>query len=361
MCVNPSHIYVQRGPGHEKIDVSCGQCWRCRSNRVNDYVGRSLCEASTSDWVCVLTLTYRDSAERDHDLAHKYLQKLHFQKFIRALRDSNHKIRYLAVGEYGDLHGRAHFHTILFGRGKRLEIPHKTNAFITQWPHGHVSADWDMDEKAIRYTCKYLQAPEKNRHWFTLSKKPPLGHDWFMQKARAAGSLGVLPRSFLYMPPGGDKGRPYMVRGATKRDYIREAFRAYCEQREPDLTRLSEWVRDAHLKVIRFDREKRDRKNIETIEDLASDFNRGRISPESVKRALRFTELEFTYNPTTSTLEEDAKYVKKEVEAQRAALVKARHDAAYQRILAQHFPQANPERDPTGALINSGLLLKAQS
>lgn len=257
MCIMPSEMIIHKGPYPETIKVPCRECWRCRANRVNDYVGRCLAEASTSDWTLALTLTY---APRD-DLADKVLTPSHFQQFARSLRDKakyktktskvHHSIRYLACGEYGALTGRAHFHCILFGKGEKLEIPHQKNHHIDEWSHGHVYGDWNADEKALRYTCKYLLKGESGEYWFSLSKKPPLGSEWFAQKARRSVERGVLPSSFEYLPPFGHRNRPYLMTGATRRDYIDVLVTEWMEKRPLDRTRLSEWVAKALEKYER--------------------------------------------------------------------------------------------------------------
>ena len=252
MCISPSHVWVLRGPKYEQIPVPCKTCWRCKQNRVNDYVARSLAEAQMSQAVCTVTLTY---APRD-DLADKLLHPRHFQLFMKLLRRSGHKVRYLVAGEYGSLRGRAHFHALLFFThiegpkpltegewrdGASLprpcfnprhlddpasslpfsrQIPQKRMVHIREWPHGHITADWSASEKAVRYVCKYLLHEDKNSAWFSLSKKPALGAAWFARKAEKARELGVLPSSFEYLPPGGSREKPYLMTGATRRDYL---------------------------------------------------------------------------------------------------------------------------------------------
>lgn len=255
MCITPNWTYTNKGSVPIKVIVPCRECWRCRSNRVNDYVARSLCEASTSDWVVSLTLTYRDSEERENDLAHKYITPQHFQDFVRSLRKRGHKIRYIAVGEYGTLKGRAHFHCILFGIGKKPDIPNKKNHDDPDgpWPHGYIFADWDGSERAIRYVCKYLQKGEPGEYWFTLSKKPALGSEFFKKRAEEYARNGVLPSSFNYLPPGGHKGRPYLLKGASRRDFIRHLLDAFGREGTINQKSVNAWVRYAIEKAFDYE------------------------------------------------------------------------------------------------------------
>lgn len=267
MCINPSFIWVQRGPTWEQQPVACRQCWRCMKNRVNDYVGRCMAEAATSDRVCALTLTY---APRQ-DLADKVLHPRHFQLFVKLLRRRGHVLRYLVAGEYGAMRGRAHFHALLFfRRGENspsgavpwwnphhldnpdssarfsFQIPQQRNVHVAEWPHGHIFADWSANERTVRYVCKYLLHGDKNNAWFSVSKKPPLGAEWFAAKAASAVRLGVLPSSFEYLPPGCDREKPYLMTGATRRDYLN----AICTD-PASRSLMSEWVRKTFDKYER--------------------------------------------------------------------------------------------------------------
>lgn len=272
MCIKPDSVWVKRGPRWEQTPKPCGNCWRCRQNYMNDYVGRCLAEAATSVAFCAITLTY---GPRD-DLADKVLMPLHFQLFMKRLRRVGHKVRYLAVGEYGSLKDRAHFHVLLFfkklvpGIGVpqynwgHLSDPESSLRFcgemisdreklvhVREWPHGHVTCEWNGGERAVRYVCKYLLKGEKGEYWFSPSKKPPLGAEWFAQKARQARELGVLPSSFEYLPPGGNRDRPYLMTGATRRDYL-AALGDIGDRRKE----MSEWVQrsyDKHQRDARLD------------------------------------------------------------------------------------------------------------
>ena len=278
MCIYESFVWVARGPNVVQQPKPCGDCWQCRENRINDYVGRAMCEAATSAKTCFITMTY---AERD-DLAHKIVTPRHFQLFMKMLRRAGHKVRYLVAGEYGELKGRAHFHALLFfehvqplqyrdKRGRLItrgqspryvddylpgtlpkdwgpfcdEIKSGALRHIREWPHGHVQVQWTATPRNARYVCKYLYAEDKNNAWFSLSKKPALGAEWFARKAAQARELGVMPSSFEYLPPGGGK-KPCLMTGATRRDYL-----AAIGLTDQDRPRMSEWVQRTYDKYAK--------------------------------------------------------------------------------------------------------------
>lgn len=210
-------------------------------NRVEDYVARALCEASTSEKVATVTLTY---APRD-DLADKILHPKHFQLFMKLLRRSGHEVRYLVAGEYGDLRGPHAFSCdpLLRGWPKSclLMLPCITGII---WPIlsplNHSETIYRTKRIAISasgHTATSLWiGPAHQKQFATsanmccqttrtalgfLSPKPALGAAWFAQKAEQAKSLGVLPSTFAYAAPGNESNKhPSVMSGATRRDYL---------------------------------------------------------------------------------------------------------------------------------------------
>lgn len=247
-----------------------------------------------SEWSVAVTLTYAD----DPDLSHEIITPKHFQKYIRSLRRAGHKIRYIAVGEYGALKGRAHFHAILFGTGTPPDMPHKVNFHCPFWtdendkPRGHVFADWSADERAVRYVCKYILKNEKGRYWLTMSKKPPLGAGFFEKKAAQVVELGALPSSFVYHPPGGSSSRSYLMNGATRRDFLLAVVDGWIKKRPLDRQRLGEWVLKSLEKWERAAAIKNSRLTplAELMESLADDIERKAPKQRSVERMLLETD-----------------------------------------------------------------------
>lgn len=242
MCVSPSYVFVDRGPSVERVEVACGWCWSCQKNRLNDIVGRVLCEMSTADWVRVVTLTYRPS---DYELTPELLQLGHknpqplqirtiqksdFQNFMKWLR-RRFRIRYLVAGEYGSrATERVHFHAILMGRGKPPTWELHKNIHIKQWPWGHVYVDDAASEQSVRYAAKYLLKGAKrrksrhdnryNKEWISYSRIPIMGIDVVLNLAERYASERVVPHSFKYRPPMAHEGREYQFTGEARYRFI---------------------------------------------------------------------------------------------------------------------------------------------
>lgn len=96
--------------------VGCGQCLGCRVNKRRLWTHRIMLELSLHENSTFATLTYSDEKlPEDHSL------KPHdVRDWLKRLRstyenETQKKIRYYLVGEYGDKTQRPHYHVILFG------------------------------------------------------------------------------------------------------------------------------------------------------------------------------------------------------------------------------------------------------
>lgn len=253
MCIAPVSVKVKKDNDlWQDVNLACKKCWQCKQNKINDYVGRGLCEAAYSDATCALTLTYADQ----EDLSHEMLTPRHFQLFLvrlrKYLRSHGVSLRYFVAGEYGGLKGRAHFHAVLFFKGGNpMKWPQRDRFWDHRiWPYGHMYCDWITDHRTIRYVAKYLMKEEDRHGWFSLSKKPMIGWDFFADKAQEVFDLRVMPRSFAYQPPQGRTNQPYYVSGATRRDYLLRIVDLYEDAGVP-LPECEEFISDAIDKAIR--------------------------------------------------------------------------------------------------------------
>lgn len=299
LCLTPRKVWLLKGPKYEAQEVACGKCWQCRAHRQSDYVGRCLCEAAVSEWVWVLTLTYRDAGDdlsdrQDGDhLDRVRLNKEHVQRMWKNLRAGgrkkiNRSIRYLVVGEYGERKGRAHWHALVFGKGDELPgLEHGKRVNVDWWPHGHVYAERCRSEKAVRYVTKYIgkdvDKPESDgvaSAVMMFSKVPALGSEWLMARAERMAEKGVMPRNFTYTPPGGSLGKTYLLRGVVKRRFAQRVRDLIANKKM--LERISEVVRRQLEVADRQDAEKR--ALAETWERLKEQYTETAASREARKQ-----------------------------------------------------------------------------
>lgn len=312
MCISPSHVWVERGPAWVQTPVPCKGCWQCGENRIGDFVGRGLAEAAYSVRSMCLTLTY---APRD-DGAERVVTPLHFQKFIRSLRRRGHSVRYLVAGEYGALRGRAHFHCVLFFKSKapllnndRKPIRLRRRDWIPSWPHGHVFAD-ECDRRGLRYVCKYvLKGCRANPDgWFSMSKKPVLGAEFFAAKAARDAALGVFPSHFCYVPPGAKPGASYYLSGAARRDYLAQLEALSGVYHRPadgrllfdlpasglnewtyrSLEKLHNWQFERSLPAWPDEQAARDERLDDFVADFRRDLDRTRVSEADIRRGIEW-------------------------------------------------------------------------
>lgn len=189
MCINPR---LQANGAK----TPCHQCWQCKENRINDWVGRCIAEQETALAATVVTLTYGggDTA------AARFLRKSDITTYMKALRNAGHKVRHFAVGEYGSKKGRSHWHIVLFWQ---TPMPHRElrkNINDEYWPHGF--SFWDhADASSIRYVMKYInkdaQDPDTAKS-MSMSKKPLLGWRYFLELAGRYCDQGLSPQRPFY-------------------------------------------------------------------------------------------------------------------------------------------------------------------
>lgn len=90
----------------------CGQCLHCRINRRRLWTNRILLESKCHKDATFVTLTYNNESLPPRGS----LVPKHLTDFLKRLRfHTGLPLRYFAVGEYGDVSKRPHYHICLFG------------------------------------------------------------------------------------------------------------------------------------------------------------------------------------------------------------------------------------------------------
>lgn len=220
MCVSPMIL-------KDGTEVACRTCKQCRSNYVNDWVGRCIAEGETAFAASSVTLTYRDRG-----LASDVLTYADFQQFTRQLRKDGYPVRYVVAGEYGTKKGRAHWHAILFWQSRMPVHPVRENFHQEHWPHGF--SFWDESSvSALRYVCKYILKPEgdgRAEGIFRMSKFPPLGAAYFRRMAGRLVDAGLAPQDASYSFQGVTMPNGEPVRFWLHRDSLDLFLASYMAQ-----------------------------------------------------------------------------------------------------------------------------------
>lgn len=170
------------------VPFGCGQCLPCRINRSRQWARRQMLESLTHDDNTFATLTYDD----EHLPAGGSLVPRHLQLWLKRFRKEQvGKVRFYAVGEYGDKYARPHYHLSLFGVHWSQVVPRPSFSDNEQhwgkcpsWPNGtaHVAP---FNEVTAAYVCGYvvkkMTAPDdprlRGRHpeFGRMSRNPGIG------------------------------------------------------------------------------------------------------------------------------------------------------------------------------------------
>ena len=207
--------------GKPAISVPCSKCGWCVMNRRNDLAGRALVEALEASFCCMVTLTYRNSADGSlSDGAHDFIAD-HLSKFIRSERKRGKLrsagLRYLATGERGPNGSkRCHYHVFMwFKDGRPKHWPSvqssRDRVHLASWPHGHVTISESMSRGHMaNYVAYYAyksgpdaveQTPDGPRKLFAgpfFSRNPVIGHDFAVQLANEHADKGLIPWDARY-------------------------------------------------------------------------------------------------------------------------------------------------------------------
>ena len=129
--------------------VPCQQCMPCRINKGRVWTARILMEQATTPFYCwFVTLTYNDENLPTTADGVSTLRKKALRHWIKVQR-RRFRFRYYAVGEYGDVSKRPHFHLAVFPQ-EDFDIA----ALCATWRHGFSSFS-EMQGKRARYLAQY--------------------------------------------------------------------------------------------------------------------------------------------------------------------------------------------------------------
>jgi hypothetical protein len=237
MCRTPNRL-------DDGTEVACRKCWQCKRNRVNDLVGRCIAESKFSAKTYAVTLTYaNDAGVNAVTLVYKDVQDM-----MKRLR-KRYKVRYIVAGEYGTAKGRAHWHIVLFFKGEAPKIEQEVRVDWKYWPHGFSyfqQPDWKGFQYVLKYVLKDSDLDSADSH-LAMSKKPPLGYEFFNELAKAHVEQAVIPRTYKYKVGGVKKDngteKVFMMQGKTRENFMNAFKDGWIQKygKEPQSEFYDEW------------------------------------------------------------------------------------------------------------------------
>lgn len=186
MCVTPWRVYAKDEPflnGSKSMVIPCGRCPECIKKRQNAWVVRFKLEQQywrkvfAGSQTYFITLTYDDKhLPETRDMAIK-----NWQACLKSLyRNLNHRPRYYCVSENGSVHGRLHFHCLLFGMPVVDMDVFRKKTLAKAWPYGFNTCTYATG-KTLWYVSKYVTkdiSAFNSTAWKCIesySKRPALG------------------------------------------------------------------------------------------------------------------------------------------------------------------------------------------
>lgn len=188
-CITPVSIVRPNGKGPaDRIDVPCGKCITCLSNRRNDWSFRLEQELKCSDYSFFVTLTYSDdNLPKQPVTGHPIVSKRDCQLFLKRLRECERgvKWRYFLVSEYGPTTLRPHYHVIFFASCERSESVYRAirSYLIESWQLGYVHIG-NVTPSSITYCAKYCLGKNDPEYshlepvFSLMSRKPGIGSNY---------------------------------------------------------------------------------------------------------------------------------------------------------------------------------------
>ena len=236
MCIAPTKL-------DDGTEVGCRECWQCRKRRVNDYVGRCIAESKFAKKTYAVTLTY----DGDQGVNAVTLIYKDVQDFLKRPR-KKYKCRYIVTGKYGSAKGRSHWHIILFFQDNWPEVTSNKRVDWKYWKHGFSyfqEPDWKGFEYCLKYVLKDQTSRQSDSH-LAMSKKPPLGHEFFQQLAKQHVEQALVPQTYFYkfgdVRDYKNREKGFMMQGKTRENFMETFINEW--EAKYDHEPLSEIVND---------------------------------------------------------------------------------------------------------------------
>ena len=166
----------------QRVHLPCGKCLGCRVDKARTWAIRCLHESQMHDANSFITLTMSD--EHLHDICKDDLQRF-FKRLRKAL--GGKRVSYYAVGEYGELSRRPHYHALVFGwfphdayywSGNGKNALFRSPFLERLWPFGNSLVGGVTYESAC-YCTRYCAKALSDGGFALMSRRPAIGKEWW--------------------------------------------------------------------------------------------------------------------------------------------------------------------------------------
>lgn len=229
------HYWKKRGYERKYIPpykhyVPCGKCANCLKTLRNAWSFRLINHLDHSENAYFITLTYEDRFLPKTTTNLPTLDKIQLQAFFRNLKEDFPKIKYFAVGEYGGMFGRPHYHCIIFNMHNDMDRVIRT--ISKSWYFDMRTSVYKLNAPLVNYTTKYIIKPFD---YLEKSQLPP-----FRLMSRGLGANFTIKQAYDFI--------------CNKQGYIQKGYVKYSPPRyirDKMLKRLSPYtLSDDDLKYI---------------------------------------------------------------------------------------------------------------
>lgn len=227
-CVSPMRAYRTKGGGISgnplaaviegkagELKLPCGACVGCRVDRADAWAIRCSHDAQMVEYStgsAFLTLTF----DNEHLPASNSGDVTTGQGFMKSLRKlvAPAKIRFFLVMEYGEKHGRVHYHVLIFGfdfpdrvyshtsKGGHREF---TSELLSKaWPYGRATLG-SVTFQSARYCASYAQKK-------VFGKKQ---EEAYLRAHPVTGALHQVEPEFCNMSTNPGLGKPWLDKFAA--------------------------------------------------------------------------------------------------------------------------------------------------
>lgn len=270
------------------LEYGCGQCRPCRLNRRRVWTSRLMLERDLHEASSFITLTY----DEEHLPYGGNLVPSDVSAMLKRLRSdlAPVRLRFYAVGEYGDVTQRPHYHVALFGFSPVDHIGRDCKCAVCRnWGKGscHVG---ELTEQSASYVAGYVMNKLSHKEYIGILGLEPEFARMSLRPGIGAEAVPLLKDALIdsdgVIHPACDVDVPSVIRSGGKKyplgRYLRSRLRKSMggDGKEPELANRVRQVEVIAKDFPQFDRIKhfKELKELRRVQSQRNAASRAQIS-----------------------------------------------------------------------------------